>query len=865
MIRDPHAGPPQAHRSQPDVTPPTQGQTRRRTNHRTPGQTARSAVGLLVALFALLSLVTPAAAQLAQTGDEIQVSVANYGLGGAARAGDWAGIQVNIVDSAPAQRDIILRMVVKDPDGDRAQYDRVVTANPGLEQSFWLYARLPFGAADDPPSVLAFEAIESDAPGTPYRAGRLLGRYDPQLGSGLRIEPANIAIIGLVGPYPAGLEQYTYATRSTVSALPFGHELTRLVTGLDMLRLPDRWQGLEAADILVWSESTTRQTEPSALTPEKARALRTWVERGGQLVIFLPPAGDPWFGAAHPLTDLLPEIDRPERRAGYNLDRIRPLLTEAADAPLPNNAVLHTFTPAPGADPLDARPVLTTPEGDAIVIERIVGAGTVTVVGLDLTSGPLRRYNLPDAESFWHRVLGRRGDIKRPDEITEQERSDTGSRTVIDFDHDISSQIDSTGRAVQGILFGLVVFITYWLIAGPLGYMILRKRGQHQHAWVAFVACTGLFTALAWAGATALRPKRVTMTHLTMVDIVQGQPTVRARTWASVMLPSYGQSTVSLAPTPEDANAQRQRSNDLLAPWEPPGNALGWNKGFPDNTGYTIDARQPDSLTVPTRATVKQFRADLAGESSWGFPELARTPGDLNDPEITIQGAVLSGTLVHNLPAPVRDIRVIIAQGQTPIRAPGIALGGQAIARTLVLRPSLPGNAWEPGQPLELGAITTPQAIQDSARFDFFRGAIRDGLNPAAINPNAGKPLPDRLVSARFISQFGPPDYRDDRDTVGNRVGRRFSTHGWDLGRWLTSPCVIVIGFVEIERRDASPEGAPFPLYVDDRPAPASGLTMVTWIYPLPASPPAWPGQEDQPTDPNQDAPSTTNSDNEEG
>ena len=50
--------------------------------------------------------------------------------------------------------------------------------------------------------------------------------------------------------------------------------------------------------------------------------------------------------------------------------------------------------------------------------------------------GPLRRFALPDAESIWHRVLGRRGEIKRSEELTEQDRSDAASpRREVDFDH----------------------------------------------------------------------------------------------------------------------------------------------------------------------------------------------------------------------------------------------------------------------------------------------------------------------------------------------------------------------------------------------------------------------------------------------
>ncbi len=32
----------------------------------------------------------------------------------------------------------------------------------------------------------------------------------------------------------------------------------------------------------------------------------------------------------------------------------------------------------------------------------------------------------------------------------------------------------------------------------------------------------------------------------------------------------------------------------------------------------------------------------------------------------------------------------------------------------------------------------------------------------------------------------------------------------------------------------------PYTLYVDNQPAPASGLTMITWIYPLDDQPPQW-------------------------
>ena len=815
----------------------------------------RAARVLAAALAALLALLAPHAA--AQSADEIQVDLVQYGLGKGARAGDWTGVQINLLDSAPQQREVIIRLAARDADGDRAQYDRVVTANPGVQQSFWIYARLPFNAQNDPPPILVFEALPSETTITSYRAGRLLGRYDPAIGTQVNILPANVSLAAVIGPYDAGLAQYAYTTSSTNPSIPFAHEPTRISTGIDLPGLPDQWQGLAATSVIAWTESTTRATEPTALTPEQARALRAWINRGGHLVITLPPAGDPWFGAAHPLSDILPSIKRPTRRDAYNLNNLRPLLTESLDFPLPSNAVIHTFEPADDAAPTDAEIVLTTPDRDCIAVRRVIGLGAVTVVGIDLTAGPLRRFNLPDADHFWHRVLGRRGDLRRAEQLNEQERTDASSRTVVDFDHDISSAIDSTGRAVQGILFGLVVFITYWLIAGPVGFYLLKKRNLHHHAWLAFVLCTAAFTALAWAGATTLRPKRVAATHLTLIDRVHAddpdQTPARVRSWISVMLPSYGRSTVALTQAPED-NTPRPRTEALLAPWEPPGNSVGWNKGFPDNTGYTIDARQPDTITVPTRATIKQFRADLNTDTSWQFPAVEQQTGVLEQARITRDGATLTGVIAHDLPAPLTNVRIIISQGQTPLRPAGTPYTGEPIARTIVLAPTLPNNQWAPAQRLDLAALTSTDAVRASARFDYFRGAVRDGINPTALNPTAGKPLADRLIAARFLSQFAPPNYLDDRDTVANRLARRFSTHGFDLGRWLTTPCLIVTGFVQVEPRDASPDGIPYTLYVDNRPVPASGLTMVTWIYPLPDAPPDWFGAEWPRTDTNTNA-----------
>ena len=238
----------------------------------------------------------------------------------------------------------MLRLAFKDEDGDETQYDRVVTATPGSLQSFWLYCWIPYRGANLEYELKAYQAIDSgntDVGQFGFRVGRLLGTlpiYNPQ------IQPATVSIAAVVGKNQLGIDQYGYVVNSRL-AMPYGHELTRTSPGLGVENLPDRWQGLVSMDTLIWSNTETAASSPGRLSPEKARAIRTWVERGGHLVLVLPSSGDPWYSGSHPLRSILPEIATPKRKEGIDLDRYRSMLTESKKTVLPNNAVVYSFEP----------------------------------------------------------------------------------------------------------------------------------------------------------------------------------------------------------------------------------------------------------------------------------------------------------------------------------------------------------------------------------------------------------------------------------------------------------------------------------------------------------------------------------------
>jgi hypothetical protein len=786
---------------------------------------------------------------------QVQLTLSSFGIGGLAREGDWAGIQVEMLDTGSSSRDIVLRMTIRDEDGDETQYDRVVTANPGVLQSFWLYSWIPFRGSNLDYELKAYAAIDTGNTAVGeygFRVGRLLGQL-PILNS--QVQPSSIALGAVVGSNQMSLNQYGFANSSSGHyAMIYGHELIRTSPGLEIQNLPDRWQGLTSLDMLVWSTAGTASTSPARLSPEKARAIRTWVERGGHLVIVLPSSGDPWYVANHPLRNILPNIASPKRQEGVNLELYRPLLTESADVSLPSNAVVHTFQALDDAQPSEAIKVLNGPDDQCVVIRRIFGAGMVSVVGLPLNNGQLRRVGLPDPEAFWHRVLGLRGEVVRPDLITDQQKSVTSDRTALSFDQGLSGAIAKTGRAVQGVFFGIVVFVVYWLVGGPLGYALLKVRNKKQHAWVAFIATTAVFTALAWIGATTMRPKSSDIQHLTLLEQVYGQDTQRTRSWLSVMLPSYGTAVVSLDNPEDRGNFVLEETGNLLTPWSSPESIGTLTTGFPDNSGYRVDSKNPSAIKVPTRATVKSFRADWAGPERWLMPRPVSEPGSTQEPKLTISGMVIEGQISHDLPGALTDVQFFVLGGEVPIQRVGLELGSRMISRAAVF--SRIGGGWEPGTVINMSDITkiANNANEGRRLGEFFISAFSFGVNSSSIKNPSGT-LTDRLIRGRFISQLQPPRFdAATTDPVGTKLAQRRMLHGWDLGKWFTQPTLIVTGILEVDSDDANPDGMPTPIWINDRKVPTSGKTLISWIYPFDANPPEFIGRPTQITEPDSDS-----------
>ncbi len=793
---------------------------------------------------------------LAASANQVDIEIIQFGVGDLCRAGEMVGVYVGIQDRTTKVRELILRMHLPDADGDTAWSDVTIAANPGQKQRVWVYGRLPFFFAGATPPVL-FQVIDpSDK--------RVVGAFQATIRAS-NLAPAWSGLMAVVGRYTAGLERYAVRTNGGLMSAPFGHEVT---AGLAQLRpgskgiageLPDRWYGLNQFSAIVWTASST-DGEPTDLSPSQAEALIEWVKRGGHLVIMLPGAGQSWIGARdNPLSSILPRVSI-ARQDNADLEPLRPLLfgpgEEAKAARLPSNQILQFFTVDSRAEASEATPLFVDPEGRCLAVRRLAGVGAVTLVGLDLTTRGFIGTGGVEPGAFWHRLLGRRGPVPSGADLNQIVSSAAGrtalpvdSRSPVIVDDFIAGRIDRQETAALGLLLAFVVFVIYWILAGPLGFAVLKRGQRSQHAWIGFLGIAGVFTAIAWGGATALRPLKISATHLTFMDHVYGQDVQRARSFVSVLLPMYGDVPV-VVPDAGDG------FKTMMASWDEPGDGTASRTSFPDARGYTVDGRQPSGATVPARSTTRAMQIDWAGGPRWKMPvPVTQTgPGQYAiGGQLAINRAangepLIAGLLVHEMPAALSNVVVVVVKGQELRQdADGFLDKKGQSAR--------PGNApaefaafsvtgqWLPGTALDMATITAqPEGARRLADANFLRNLLPVPRGYGFGEPE--KPAFDDSTFKRgaealtFFSMIEPPEFTNNSWNAPPALARRRATHGLDLGRWFTQPCVIIMGTLD------GPGTCPIPLSVagtepDDMAKRTTGSTVMRWVYPLPSFPPS--------------------------
>jgi hypothetical protein len=804
-------------------------------------------------LAVLLALVAPPAA-IAQEAS-VDVALDTFGPGGVYRPGDFVAIRVTLGMRPGAALDVAapvwVQWDVTNADGDVAEYGRAITLNRQTPQSVWLSAPLP--PDTDARSVFPIRVFDF----TDGRRGRELGGRLITPPGGTFVRP-DLGMIGVVGSRQLGLGQLALPVANGFPIYT-AHENTLCVFNLDPRKdFPDRWEGLACFGAIVWAQA---QPELSATQSE---ALREWIRRGGHFVIVLPEETNPWglgeVGTTD-LHDLLPG-KAPRKDDDVPIEALLPVLAKArgiGGGAQPGPVSIHVFADlgtAPSWSDNFYEPLIALPDGRAVVVQRLYGHGRITVCGIDLANA---RFNtlplsngmlspLPQADAFWNRVLGRRADTPLAGEITQIDQASrlaTGSPSErkVGGAALFLNRISMSGKAAAGLGVAVLLFLGYWFVAGPGAYFVLKHHGRARHSWLAFAAAAGVFTAIAWGAANALRDRSMSIQHVTILDHIARAPGAedrpndpqlqRAVSFLSLYVHGYANTPVSIESSP----GQR----DLLVPWWPPDEAV---QKFPDVDRYTVNVdRNPDDYELPSRSTATQFFAHWLGavnEDEWGGGMLRPDPADpLRVEPDGFGGERLMGGLTSDLPGTLRNVVMIwVWNRRVPPRAYQIES-----QREMPWVPALQsgrmlniGRMWSEGD-IAPGATIRPQP-KDDGSFHLDRsldatyvaplrgGGLFDAPGMAQRDPEWRRAI--EMLS--FFHQLPPPPYmKEPGDNDPARVNfLRLLGRELDLSAWFSRPCVILIGYLQ---------GAECPIPIrahgERVPATEESVTVVRWICPL--------------------------------
>ncbi len=742
---------------------------------------------------ALLGAAPSAWAQL----DQVLLSIgpSDVGIDGVVRVGTWTPARLTLQNQGAASRAVICQWVLQDVDGDEVRMQRRVTLNPLREETVWLYAPIPLRTYNRPGDPWRFQVIDADS-------GRVLALRDV-LPNANKLLPARVGAIGVCSSARLGLNPYI--RRDQGQRFDFQHEELRLLQGMSLEALPDRWYGLSLMHAIIWT-SEGGDPNDALVTPEMQQAIRDWVRRGGRLIISVPAVKKVWTSSA--LSDLLPVGSDRMRSVQDDPPMVMGPTTLGERAPI-NYTV---FDVPPGSD---VSILERDRQGNPVIVSRRYGFGSVTQVGVDLADRRLIGMGLPKSREFWGGLFGWTSPVfdasYMADEIKNQRMAHPKNRAQSSLTNFVPRLIDMRNTTAPALLAAIVVFGLYWLLAGPVSFMALKAQGKARYSWVAFVAVVGVFTAVAWGGAYVMQPSLANVAHFTLLDADARSGTVHARSFLSLYLPKFGAADIEIDP-------QRPDNQNTLAS---PGLRTGLDeKAFLDPQSYAVNAAAPSSADVPYRSTAKQFEVDFLGRIDApqpGLPEPWVLPqGDLRINNLSFP----EGVIAHGLPGPLRDVVLIYCpgDGQTPF-----------VKRY---------GDWEPKTQLDVGDKPWPMRLVLRPRiYTKDRNWSSEGFLGAAIGnlkgvnfedlPEGRQPAGDKVKSAiemlSFYDMLPSPNFRDTGYlgmTVYNRsLGRMF-----DLSALTTGRRLIVLGHLE-----AGP--LPLPFTADGDAVQAEGWTVLRWIY----------------------------------
>lgn len=474
-------------------------------------------VGGLLMRAASMACAALLVASLAQGQSPVTWTV-TPGFGGLYQANAWTPVTVKLTNSGPATRG---ELVIPVGEGASAA-GSVVPSGPCTytlpvdlpRQSHKQYTLcVPASGLASVYLKLGSGAAKQDLPAT----ARQLSADDELVvvvgGEGTALSPIN----GTSVPVPDGFVKTSLSiTKTGGSGSRSGSsggrgQRVKLKVALGQVpwpKLPDSWLAWDGVGAAVLADAH------ASLAPAgTVEALARWVRLGGKLIVPGGAAGAALRGTA--LGPLLP-LEVTGTTAVSNLHELGAWTGQAAPT---GPALMVRGKLRPGAKVLAGE--LRSP----LVLYRRVGNGQVIMPLFDFTANPVKYW--PGQTRLWELLLSA-GLPAGPARGLEGQFIHQGQGFTSRF----AQTLPQNRQPSQPLLFGFL--LVYVLVLSPGQYLLLKRWGRTELAWIITPAIVVFFCLAAYGLTAQLRGREVILQRLAVVETASGSPQGRGLGWAGL-------------------------------------------------------------------------------------------------------------------------------------------------------------------------------------------------------------------------------------------------------------------------------------------------------------------------------------------
>ena len=333
----------------------------------------------------------------------------------------------------------------------------------------------------------------------------------------------------------------------------------------DYHKLPDRWYGYAAVDLLIITTSAADLLEQ--LSSQQQKAIRQWIYQGGRMLLFAGQRGPELSGDNEVWGSLIPgKINRVI--TNWNTSGLEKYGNADERLMLDRQlgSSLSLITPSDGVVVL--RDTQNAQAEHALIVHSARGLGSVTFVAFDPAQEPFASWGATPA------ILNR---LVIDSHFAERGNEQRLQSSNAGFD-DVSGQLRSSLDRFDGVTPTRFMWVAgllgmFILTIGPLDYYVLRRFKRLHWTWVTFPVAILLFSLMTISMVSALRTSPAAMNQIEIIDIDLLTQTVRGSNYASVYSPVTAAYSFGMS---EFNDVIPCENYQVLASWQGfPGTGLG--------------------------------------------------------------------------------------------------------------------------------------------------------------------------------------------------------------------------------------------------------------------------------------------------